>query len=286
MFKFLILLIVLSFTINTIAQTVVDLGLNKKKDFISIKKLDKNERQIIKDYFITDNDTLVNLKNELTEAELKLFCSCYTNDSLVKKYKKAVFYYEWNDDKLQKSNQWNSDIKVYFAPSIPRNVRTKFIKFYNPLNTINNLKIDFVKNIEDSNYVIKVSNTIIPNLTIRDNKYDETHPLSKISYSMLTDKTRKFYAGTMQIDLDNLDDKSLLLPKLKQVFFLSLGSFIINKSFSETSLVSSQYINSETISIEDFELIKMHYFKIYDQLVSASKIDELVQTSKSICKNE
>lgn len=284
--KFSALLLILFYSSHAVSQIDIDLGLKSKMDFISIKSLTKNDRQNIEEYFITDSDTLVSLKNELSKSELDVFCKCFTNDSLIRNYKSAVFYYSNNNDKVQKANQWNSNLKVYFSKDIPKKTRNKFKKFYKPISSINNLKIDFVKDIEDSNYVIKLSDTIIPNITIGETEYDETHPLSKISYSLLIDKYRKYYGGTLIVDVDRLNNKNLLLPKLKQLFFLSLGAFIINKSFSNTSLISTEYIDNRQISNEDLKLLEMHYFIIYDKLVSAFTINELAKNSKSICSYE
>ncbi|WP_179349180.1 hypothetical protein [Winogradskyella pacifica] len=286
MFKFLILFTVLSFTISTMAQTGVDLGLNKKKKFISIKSLNKAEKERIEDFFITDNDTLVNLKNDLTEAELKLFCECYTNDTIIKKYKEAVFQYSWSRNKKLKIRQWNAEIKVYFDSAIPKDVKKEFIAFYKPLNEVKNLKIDFVKNKDASNYVIKTSDTIISQFGADESDYKETHPLKRISYNIATDNTYKFYSAITLIDLNRLEDKSLLLQKLKQVFFISLGQFVVNERADETSLLSTRYKNSSTISKMDITLLKMHYLKIFDQAISAYVINELVKKSKTLCTDE
>ena len=280
------LLLALIFGFEALSQTGVDLGLNNKKDFVSIETLNRADRNKIEDYFITDNDTLVNLRNEISKEELKLFCHYYTDDTLISNYKTAVFHYASNKDKKQKSYQWNCDIDVYVDSAIPKKIKKDFIKFYSSLNHINNLKINFVNDVEESNYIIKLSDTLISNYKMGRHKNPELHPLSKIAYNMLADDNKKFLGGIAKIDLDHLSDKSLLLQKLKQMFFISLGQFIVNETFHETSLLSPNYKNNETISNEDLDLLKIHYIKIYDKPLSAFTINELIEKSKSFCENE
>lgn len=274
------------FSLNIISQTGIDLGLNGKKGFVSIKTLDLEERKNITDYFITDNDTLVHLKLNLTKNELKLFCDCYTNDSLVKAYRKAVFRVSMKHGRYRKSNQWISAINIYFDKSIPRKVKKEFIKFYEPLNSINNLDLNFISNISNANYIIIKSDTLIKNYESNLATYDEIHPLSKGGYKIITDKNNKFYGATLNIDTNRLKDKTLILPKLKQLFFFSLGQFIFNKDFPKTSLLSTRYKNSATISEDDLNLLKMHYFKIFDKQFTIVEFNKLLYKSKLYCSNE
>ncbi|WP_178985520.1 hypothetical protein [Winogradskyella helgolandensis] len=285
--KFLILFIFLLFNFNAVvSQTGVDLGLNTKKSFVSITSLNQEDKLKIKDYFITDNDTLVSLGNELTNAELKMFCKCYTNDSLVNKYREAVFRMAMDNGKYRKSNQWNSDINIFIDKSIPRKVRKKFTEFYKPLTSINNLNLNFVSQVSEANYIIKESETLIENFESNITKYGENHPLSKGEYKVITDKNHKFYGATLTVSIRELEDKTLIVPKLKQLFFLSLGQFIINKTFPDTSLVSTLYNNSKIISEADLNLLNMHYFKIFDKEFTVKEFYRLLRESKRYCKND
>lgn len=280
--KIYFFVVLLFFNLNATSQTDVDLGLNMKKKFVSLKTIDLEERALIMDFFITDNDTLVSIKDKLTKKELDLFCECYTNDSLTKKYNLSVFIDTWKDGKYLSNYQWTSKINVYFDKQIPIKVKKDFISFFEPLNNIDNLEIDFVKKKENANYLIKTSDTLIPN----NPKYGEAYNLSKATYNMLTDKNKKFYGGEIIIDLDRLNDKSLLLPKLKQLFFTSLGQFATLKHFTKTSLLSIKYEDDKEISDEDIQLLKMHYIKIFDEPFTLMEFYKLTSKFKSICKNE
>lgn len=213
-------------------------------------------------------------------------CELIKNDAIIKRYKDVVFN-NANcgvfDPVLTK--QWNSKLIVYLDKSIPVWVKKDFIKFYKDLKDINNLKIEFTKNKEKANYLISTTEEdLLAKMDISDK--DETYPYSHVYYSLLTDDNSNFYGCKTEINLKAINDKSLILPKLKQLFFISLGQFTTDKKVENNSLLSYSYNNSSDISQKDLKLLKLHYLQIHDKPLSCSTYGKFINNLKSICENE
>jgi hypothetical protein len=205
------------------------------------------------------------------------------NDSIFKLkktlrlYKSLVFRHK--DELLLK--QWNTPIIIYFDKKIPKTVIENFSQFYSQLNNIKNLNISFTKNIEKANYYIQSTNKNI-------NAYPDTYTfkseeerinsiLTGATYSLITDKNNKFYAGILTINISNKDDLAIL-KQLKQLFYMGLGNFYSSKKFDRDSLLSDKYEKVDYISNFDLTLLKMHYINIYDQKITREIFNNLIKS--------
>lgn len=287
MSKNIILLFFFFFSFNAIAQTDFDLDLNTKKEFISIKTLNKEKRKNIKDYIILDNDTLVNSNRALLFDNNQQFCEYYKSNEYFNNYNAAVSYELLKkSDRIAVSKQWNSEIFVYLDKSIPKKLRKKFTSFFKQIDSINNFKLSFSKSIDQANYVIKVSDSTITNYKTDTREYDETYTYSRIKCNLLRDKDNKIYGAITLVDASLLNNKPLMLKKLKQIFFISTGQFNqVNFAPSE-SLLSPDYIDSIKIAEFDINFLKTHYFKIYSRPFNKLDAFKLSKKAKSICNNE
>ena len=213
-------------------------------------------------------------------------CELIYNDSIVKQYKDVVFNNAncgVYDPVITK--QWNSKIIVYIDNTIPRYIKKEFINFYKTLNDVNNLKIAFTKNKEKANYLITTTHEdLLKKMDITDK--DESYTYSHITYDLFTDNNSKFYGGKLKINIDAINDKNLILPKLKQLFFISLGQFTGDKSIAQNSLISFSYDNANKLSENDLQLLKLHYLEIHDKPLSCLSYGKFINKLKSNCKDE
>lgn len=269
-----------------VSQTNHELDFKKKKDYVSIKSLSNEEKEHIKDYIVLDNDTLINLETHIEIKNVEKFCKYFNNDKSITTLSSAIQYYLPKNSRVAKSRQWNSEILVYIDKSIPKKTRTAFKSFFSQIDSVENFKISFSKSINQANYLIKVSDTTIPNYKSKKHDYDENHPISKGIYKALIDSNDKLYTCATYIDKSILKNKELSLRKLKQLFFLSLGQFTYRKSLPKESLLNPDYKESEKVSEFDINLLKLHYYKIYPRAFDRADLMIFKRKAKSICEND
>ena len=122
------------------------------------------------------------------------------NDSIIKLYKDIVF----NNSNCGFYNpvytqQWKTKIMVYLDKSIPKKIRKDFRRFFEQLNTIEHLQIDFTKNKEKANYLIKdTSEDLLAGMDLYTK--NESYPYSHVTYNLLTDINSKLFGGTLLIN--------------------------------------------------------------------------------------
>lgn len=269
-----------------VSQTNHELDFKKKKNYVSIKNLRNQEKKHFKDYLILDNDTLVNLETKIKIKNVDKFCKYFNNDKAITTLSSAIQYYLPKNSRVAKSRQWNSEILVYIDKSIPKTTRKAFKSFFSQIDSIENFKISFSKSISKANYLIKVSDTIIPNYKSKKREYDDNYPISKGVYKALIDSNDKIYTCATYIDKSIIKNKKLSLKKLKQLFFFSLGQFTYRKSFPKESLLNLDYKESKKVSEFDINLLKLHYYKIYPRSFDRADLMVFKRKAKSICKNE
>lgn len=226
---------------------------------------------------------IVNYNNELPRI---LNCKLINNDTLVRLYKNVVFNNAncgVYDPVIAK--QWNSTIKVYIDKSLPKKDRKAFIKFYKQLNVLEHLKIEFVKDIEKSNYLITSTKEDLLTKTGLTDK-DETYIYSHVDYSAFNDANSKFYGCKMEININAIIDKTLIIKKLKQLFFISLGQFVGDKSIKSNSLISYNYANNEQISQSDLQLLQLHYLQLHNKPISCSSFSKIIDNLKLQCNDD
>lgn len=231
------------------------------------------------EYIVLTKDTLYT-KMRL-EPNLDFVKSTKERRRIVYRYESQIFRFE---DSTSILKQWNSDIVVYLDKQIPKEVSENLMTFYEQINEINNLNILFTSKLKDANYYIKVTSEKV-NVYGEDYKFDsEEERLKDIytgaTYRIITDNNYKNYAGILKINISNSDNE-FLLKQLKQMFFISLGQFYKYYGYEETSLLSDKYNNSNTISDNDLELLRMHYAIIYEQKINGNTFKALQEIQKN-----
>jgi len=181
--------------------------------------------------------------------------------------------------------QWKSKIVIYLDKSLPKKIRKDFITFFQQINDIENLDIEFTRNKEKANYLIKdTSEDLLAKTDLYDKK--ESYPLSHVYYDLLNDTNSKFFGGTLSINLDAIKDKKLILPKLKQLFFISLGQFVIDRNVEKSSLLRIGYENTNQILEKDLSLLKLHYIQIHETPLSCLSYSKFISKLKLTCLDE
>lgn len=282
MLKWLIFIFFIFYQIDSHTQSLSDVGFEAKKKYT----LQRNNKDAAKskDYIILKEDTLVNTKDFLKINDIERFCDCFKDESFVYTVSSAIQFELPEGKIIAETKQWNSHIYVFIDNSIPRNIRKEFRSFFTQTNNIDNFNLSFTNTIKKSNYLVKVSDSIISNYKTKKKTYDEENPYSKVTYNLVTDNNNKFYSGILLIDKSVLANESLMLKKLKQMFFMSLGPFSNSKSMPEESLLSPNYLESKKISSFDLKLLKTHYYRIYPRPLNKLDLIKLSRMAKSICK--
>lgn len=211
-----------------------------------------------------------------------------SNFNLLIEDEKFYNYYRWvvlryaNDRYL---HQWTVPIKIYMGEEFPKSIAEKFKAFYSQIEGIKNLNISFVNKIKNANYHIKLTEADI-------NAYDENFEFDSdaerknfiytgCTYKLNTDKNFKFYGGTLTMNSKRLQNENRALNQLKQLFFLSLGNFILTTSSrSENSLINKNYIPQDSISELDLKLLRIHYHILYEQPVNKRTFSQLMKFRK------
>lgn len=279
---FTIFLLVCFSKIN--AQTDYLIASESSLRFISLKTLDLKNEANITEKVIIDNDTLVKLKPKATAADMDLFCQCFNKDAIVKIYLSTAFNKK-NNEGLATSNQWSSKIIVYLDPKFSKQIKRAFKAFFKPIENIRNLSISYTNNKNDANYHILISDNTIKQFKNNDGQYSDFYPLSRVTYSLVNDKRNRFYTGKLKIDTKSLlDNETLILKKLKQLFYNSITYFQLNNIISKNSLTSINYDESNTISDLDVELLTLHYYRLHENPITFKQFYNLVKKAKSVCK--
>lgn len=280
-----ITLLILSFIIHSciaIWAQNLNTSLNDRAKFISIKTLNENQRLKIIEEVAISNDTLVRLRSKISDEDKAYLCNCFKNDTVIRVYRNIAFTRKTKGHRKLQTSQWNSEIMIYFDPKFSKQIIKDFKVFFKPIQNLNNLKINYTTKVNEANYHIKISEG-----AIGDDDSEEKEPFSKATYNLVTDSNYKYYAGKIFIDLENIKDKSLVILKLKQLFFNSLGHFQLSYIGIKTdSLSNAYYINSDFISETDISLLKLHYFKIHNNTFDEHNFLNLEQELRKTCYND
>lgn len=262
-----------------LSQNSYDSIVNHRILFSLNKTNEKSKIVVIGNDTLYDNYNKLHNLNYLNNKPLK-------QQELFRRYLSRVFCNTNKDSKVvYELKQWNEVITVYLDDELPKKVINDFKTFYNQINNIENLEINFTTNIEKANYFIKTTTEEI-NGYKKDYEFDseeerELSILTGATYNLATDKNNKFYCGVLTINIKNPKDDFELLKQLKQLFFKSLGQFYSSKYVKDTSLLSKVYINTDTISEFDLNFLEIHYSIIYDQKINSTIFRKLMALAKN-----
>lgn len=219
--------------------------------------------------------------SENNNYNLSFLKDSLVNASHLRQYKTMVFRYSNRNSKtIYYLHQWSVPIVIYFDKSFPKEIKSEFEIFYSKFNNINNLSISFTNNIEKANYYFKVTENPI-NAYDADYEFDseeekENSVLTGATYSLMN-FDNKFYSGVLFVNEKQITNHNKLIKQLKQLFFMSLGSFYLTSSKSKTnSLLSKKYTNSQIISERDIAFMKIHYANIFSQKIDSDAFQEIL----------
>lgn len=166
-------------------------------------------------------------------------------------YRHVFTKYNKETGNYDEMSHWAVPIKIYLDKNIDQDVKDDFIRFVKFLPRIERLDITFVNQKKESNYFIHATNMKIDPF--------EMDFYKGITYSLLTDSSKKFYSGQLTFNTGQLKDTETLKTRLKQFFFSSLGAFCILPELDKTSILSEKYQPVRVISKSDSILLQSHY---------------------------
>ena len=260
-----LLLLVFSMSTNLISQ-------------ISYDSIIKPREEI----YISENDSIV-IKKTLNNINLNFLC----DNKLTNLFRTNVFNFSNESSKtVYYLKQWNTPIVVLFDKKIPTEVTSKFKLFFKQLSTVKNLSIKYTSKIEDANYLIKITddkiNKHINKVKFKSKEEKTNHFLYNATYSIQTDGNDKLYSAILKINKKEFND-TVLLKKLKQLFFISLGNFKVFPLNKKNSLLDFNYHNNAIISEDDLNFIKHLYSINYQQKINGTTFNKLIKLAKRKC---
>ncbi len=199
-----------------------------------------------------DNDTLVLVKNYKRSKGVSV--PYEPKDSTFLKYYKKVAFRQKNKfpDSTETMKYWKDGIKLYFSESVSGKTKREVMKFVKNIDEqVDSLRIDRVRNIEDSNYVIYYSGDYEYLLEMRNEKNSDYH--------IYWNRNSQIYRGAIKINIKEFFNEHLKTERIKEMFFLSLGHFVQINDFACESYFANCYSESKHLTPLDIELLKYHY---------------------------
>ena len=251
---------------------------------VIFSKNQNTDKEVVGDKFVViGKDTLVGSYSKLSDSQIFRYCDILNNEEAIRNYKNIVFNnLNCNQYKRVVTKQWNSEIIIYLDKELPKSTAKAFKKFIKSLPEINNLRISSTRNKNESNYLITTTEEKI----FSDNHPRESYAYNHITYNLYADKNSKFYGGILKINLNAMTDRRLIIKKLKQFFFMSLGQFTLDNRLKVNSLLNYDYDNNSKISEEDVELLLLHYMRIHDVPLNCYFFSKYIKKKQLLCTNE
>ncbi|MCF6280405.1 MAG: DUF2927 domain-containing protein [Flavobacteriaceae bacterium] len=263
----------------TLLITVSSFGQSKNDSLISNEKvvfIKKNSRHLI-----NKNSKLLVLENKDTLILAKRYIPKFVYPTLPTKketrYFKTMYpyiafgsYTKYESKKNEPLRQWNVPIKVFIDKSFRESDRIKIKKYIVSLSNLEipNLKISIVRNKSDSNYHITTTNKKIEILNEKkleqySDEQVENRFKDNANYYISSDNNYKSSSCILKVNLDTFEEKNDVIKKIKQLFFGSFGRFYPLTYRPKESLLYTKYVNNDTISAFDINVLKTHYNYIY-----------------------
>ena len=209
-------------------------------------------------FVIRKNDTLIPFPDEYiqpkgVEVEYiekdSIFLDIY--EDIV--FKKHVNIQNKSTNNL-KMRYWKDEIKIYFANNVDKEVKSKLSNFANYLNKeVDSLKISFVDNINQSNFIIYDFNSN------DDIKYDKRIKDFYNDHYISWKGNQRIYDCKLQINSNSYKNKKDLITASKILFLKSLGNLNLTHLLPKDSYLSAHYSNIKEFSAKDLEILKYHY---------------------------
>lgn len=209
-------------------------------------------------FVIRKNDTLIPFPDEYiqpkgVEVEYiekdSIFLDIY--EDIV--FKKHVNIQNKSTNNL-KMRYWKDEIKIYFANNVDKEVKSELSNFANYLNKeVDSLKISFVDNINQSNFIIYDFNSN------DDIKYDKRIKDFYNDHYISWKGNQRIYDCKLQINSNSYKNKKDLITASKILFLKSLGNLNLTHLLPKDSYLSAHYSNIKEFSEKDLEILKYHY---------------------------
>ncbi len=198
-----------------------------------------------------DNDTLVLIK-DYVRPQGTMVPYEFKDSTFLYYYKKVAFNHK-NDSINKKTSMkyWKDDIRIFFSKSVSKKTKKDFMLFADQIDkAVDSLHIKEVKNVEDSNYIIYY---------FGDYEYESRMDNYTYSTFYASWKHNKIYRTTIRLDESAFFGDALIQYKLRELFFQSIGYFVLIDDFACESYFSNCYSPNKRLTELDIELLKYHY---------------------------
>lgn len=251
--KKILCILLIAFSINSYSQHKGDV---LRHVYISLKQYKKKYKKPLTkndslNFIYRDNDTLVQVKNYIKPKGTSVPYE-YKDSTFLYYYKKVAFNHK-NDSVSKKTSMkyWKNDIRIFFSKSISKNTKKELMSFAKNISSqIDSLKISEVKKVEKSNYIVYY---------FGDYDYESRMANNKNTDFYIYWRQNKIYRGAIKIDTKVFFNEKLIIYKIKELFFKTLGYFKFIDDFNCESYFSNCYSPHKKMSELDLELLKYHY---------------------------
>ena len=231
------------------------------------------------------SDTLILISNKDFYKNKKGVSVLYQlKDSTFLEIYKDIVYKKYNsfgtirNGKKEFMRLWQKPLKIYFTPSLNNYYKKKIKKAVKKLTHIDSLKISFVSNQKESNYII---------YQIDDknkNEYsDDIKNKKLVDYYIRWNKGR-IYDAKLKINLteNNNNSKKTNGNILVQNFYQTLGRFFTTNKVPHNSIFSNSNTTEKKLTKLDLELLNYHYSYGICKFTSLKVFEENHKKAKEI----
>lgn len=224
-----------------------------ERSYMNIKTFRKIQKRALTksdslNFMFKDNDTLV-LLTQKDESKLVSVPFEYKDKNFLKIYKSVAFK-KSNDKKKSYQRYWKEPLRIYLSESISKKRKTNFINFANKITKgIDSLQVEFVKNLNDANFVIYQKG---------DFEYEKNLKNLNSDYYIWWDQN-KINRGFIKIDPEINFNDNLYGEALNKLFIKTLGRFEFTNLIDCSNYFSNCDTSSKKFSKLDYELLKYHY---------------------------
>ena len=203
-------------------------------------------------FLIYEGDTLIRVNHYKAPKGVRV---PYENrdSTFLSIYKKLAFRPSHKDSSDSKPMKyWKNEIKIYFSSGISKSTQKSVMDFANKISeVVDSLKINKVKTIENSNYIIYYDS---------DYEYLNSQKSKKYSDYWLTwNSKNQIDRCYLRIKKDQMFSEKLAQNRIKELFFGTLGWFNLSDELDCENYSSNCYSDTKHLTKIDLEILKYHY---------------------------
>ena len=227
--------------------------------------------------FITfDNKLLVKVDDHVDMSKSRPFE--FRDSTFLELYKNVAFNPSKKDQNGKVFHRyWKQPLKIYVSPSISKGSK-KFLENLTDeiKNGIDSLKISFVKDLNDANFVLYSNG---------DFDY-EPKITGKHDYYVYWNGRNQIYKAYIKVDQTMAFNETLLNNMIREHFIVTLGYFTLTDKIRCSNLLANCYDPTKSLSSLDKELIKYHYSYGICKGIELSTFNELHEKGKKHLKSK